>query len=164
MAFESVDSAFDGVPGSVVIRAEPGRAAASAAAVLAVLLLVCWFGNGAGDAASAQVSAVCAGAVGLVGPDLVGPCAGTACADARDIDAVQDGLELGRVAALPGGHDQGQHLLALFTSQVDLRGQPAAGASQRVVVWFCREATGRLLLLAGVSAGAGGVLVRRGDR
>jgi len=93
-----------------------------------------------------------------------GPCAGTACADARDLDAVQDGLELGRVAALPGGHDQGQHLLALFTKQVDLGGQPAAGASQRVVVWFCREATGRLLLLAGVSAGAGGVLVRPGDR
>ena len=84
VAFESVDSAFDGVPGSVVIRAgtwegRPPRRPA----VLAVLLLVCWFGNGAGDAASAQVSAVCAGAVGLVGPDLVGPCAGTACADAR---------------------------------------------------------------------------------
>ena len=56
-----------------------------------------------------------------------------------------------RVAALPGGQDQGQHLLALFTSQVDLRGQPAAGASQRVGVWFCRETTGGLLLLAGVS-------------
>jgi hypothetical protein len=48
-----VDSAFDGVPGSVVVRAEPGRAASSAAAVLAVLLLVCWFRNGAGDGASA---------------------------------------------------------------------------------------------------------------
>jgi hypothetical protein len=35
VAFESVDSAFDGVPGSGVVRAEPGRAAASAAAVLA---------------------------------------------------------------------------------------------------------------------------------
>jgi hypothetical protein len=34
VAFESVDSAFDGVPGSVVVRAEPGRAAASAAAFL----------------------------------------------------------------------------------------------------------------------------------
>jgi hypothetical protein len=89
---------------------------------------------------------------------------GDGCADARDVDAVQDGLELGRVTALPGGHDQGQHLLALFASQVDLGGQPAAGASQRVVVWFCREATGRFLLLAGVSAGAGGVLVRPGDR
>jgi hypothetical protein len=54
--------------------------------------------------------------------------------------------------------------VALFTRQVDLGGQPAAGASQRVVVWFCREATGRLLLLAGVSAGAGGVLVRPGGR
>ena len=74
VAFESVDSAFDGVPGSVVVRAEPGRAVASAAAVLAVLLLVCWFGNGAGDAASAQVGAVCAGAVGLVGPDLRAVC------------------------------------------------------------------------------------------
>lgn len=41
---------------------------------------------------------------------------------------------------------------------------PAAGAFQRVVVWFCREATGRLVMLAGVSAGAGGVLVRPGDR
>jgi hypothetical protein len=51
---------------------------------------------------------------------------------------------------------------ALFTSQVDLGGQPAAGASQRVR--FDRQATGRLLLLAGVSAGAGGVLVRPGDR
>jgi hypothetical protein len=50
-------------------------------------------------------------------PPTNGPCAGTACADARDVDAVQDGLELGRVAALPGGHDRGQHLLALFTSQ-----------------------------------------------
>jgi hypothetical protein len=96
--------------------------------------------------------------------DLVGPCAGTACADARDVDAVQDSLKLERVTALPGGHDQGQHLLALFTRQVDLGGQPAAGASQRVVVWFCREATGRLLLLARVSAGADGVLVRPGDR
>jgi hypothetical protein len=86
VTFESVDSAFDGVPGSVVVRAEPGRAAASATAVLAVLLLVCWFGDGAGDAASAEVGAIGAGAVGLVGPDLVRPCAGTACADARDVD------------------------------------------------------------------------------
>jgi hypothetical protein len=99
VAFESVDSAFDGVPGSVVVRAEPGRAAAEAAAVLAVVLLVCWFGDGAGDAASAQVGAVGLGAVGLVGPDLVGSCAVTACADARDVDAVQDGPELGRVTA-----------------------------------------------------------------
>ena len=62
----------------------------------------------------------------------------------RHVDAVQDGLELGRVTALAAGHDQGLHVLALFTRQVDLGGKPAAGASQRVVVWFCREATGRL--------------------
>jgi hypothetical protein len=87
VTFESVNSAFDGMPGSVVVRAESGRAAASATVVLAVLLLlVCWFGDGAGDAASTEVGAIGAGAVALVGPDLVGPCAGTACADARDVD------------------------------------------------------------------------------
>jgi hypothetical protein len=57
-----------------------------------------WQRRGSAGASSAVHCAT--GAVGLVGPDLVGPCAGTACADARDVDAVQDGLELGRVTAL----------------------------------------------------------------
>jgi hypothetical protein len=60
---------------------------------------------------------------------------------------------MGRVTALSRRHYQGQHLLALFTSQVDLGGQLTAGASQRVVFRFDRQATGRLLLLAEVSAG-----------
>jgi hypothetical protein len=112
---------------------------------------------------SAQVSAVCAGAVSLVGPDLIGPCAGTACADARDVDAVQDGLELERVAALP----------AVTTS--DSTYWPCSQARWIFVVSPPRERPSacrlvlprghwRLLLLAGVSAGAGGVLVRPGDR
>jgi hypothetical protein len=52
-----------------------------------------------------EVGAVGAGAGGLVGSHRVGPCAGAACTDTREVYAVQNGLELGRVTALPGGHD-----------------------------------------------------------
>ena len=43
----------------------------------------------------------------------------------------QHGLELRAVAALPGGDDDRQRFLPLLAGQVDLGGQPAAGAAQR---------------------------------
>ena len=58
VALEAVDAAFDGVALFVVFGIEGGRAAAVPAFARAVADLVGLVGDGAPDAASAQVSAV----------------------------------------------------------------------------------------------------------
>jgi hypothetical protein len=76
------------------------------------------------------------GAVGLVGPDPVGPGPGTARPQPRDPDTGHDRLEPRRVAALPGGDHDRQGPLALLHRQVQLAGQPTPGAAEGVIGWF----------------------------
>src|SRR5439155_23000139 len=61
-------------------------------------------------------------------------------------DALQHGGELGAVAALPGRDVRGQRLLALLAGQVQLGGQPAAGAAEPVVGRLLIDPARRLLL------------------
>ncbi len=86
------------------------------------------------------------GAVRLVGADLVRPGSRPAPTGAGHPDALQDRLELRTVVSLAGGHKQRQRLLPLLDRQVQFGGQPAARASEAVVVGFGVDAAGRLLL------------------
>ena len=103
VAFEPVYPALHRVAGLVAFGVEGGRTAPGPAPVLAVAGLVSWFGDGAPDCAAPQVSAVGAGAAGLVAQDPVRASAGPPAAGPADGDAFQDGLGLGAVAALAGG-------------------------------------------------------------
>jgi hypothetical protein len=90
--------------------------------------------------------------------------AGDPAAGPGNPDLVHDDGELGAVAALPGGHDDGEGLLARHDRQVELDGEPAAGPAHRVIGRLGRACPARRLLLpAAVPAGAGGVLVRPCD-
>src|SRR5512132_3320611 len=62
----------------------------------------------------------------------------------RDPDAVQHHRELWAVPALTRGQHDRQRLLPLLTPQVQLRGQPATGAAQRVIGRLLAHPTGRL--------------------
>ncbi|WP_225099978.1 hypothetical protein [Streptomyces sp. CoH27] len=55
-------------------------------------------------------------------------------AGAGDSDAFEDGCELGVVATMSGGDQQGQGPLALLAAQVDLGGEASPGPAQAVVV------------------------------
>jgi hypothetical protein len=112
------------------------------APVLAVGDPVGLFGDGGGDAALAQVGAVGAGAVGLVGQDPARAGADPARAQAGHGDLVQDGGELRAVTPLPGRDHDGQGFLALLNRQVDLGGQAAAGPAQRVISWLITRRLG----------------------
>jgi hypothetical protein len=70
---------------------------------------------------------------------------------------------MGAVAAVPGGQHDRQRLLALLAGQVQLRGQPAPRAAQRVVGRLDAHTTGRFLLKISLAARPGSVLVRPGD-
>jgi hypothetical protein len=59
---------------------------------------------------------------------------------------LQDRLELRAVMPLPGGDEQGQRLLSLLDRQVQLGRQPAARASEAVIVGFGVDAAGRFPL------------------
>jgi hypothetical protein len=64
---EAIDPALDRVPSLVVLGVELGRSATTGAALLAVGRLVDLVRDGAADAAPAQVGAVLAGGVRLIG-------------------------------------------------------------------------------------------------
>ena len=119
--------------------------------------------DGAGDAPSAQVGAVGAGAVGLVGQHPGGRVRGRP-GRGGDADGVQHGLELGAVTALARGDQDRQRFLALLAGQVHLGGQPAAGAAQRAIVRLGTHPAGRLGLQVTPFARPGRVLVRPGHR
>jgi len=80
------------------------------------------------DAAAAQVGAV--GGGGLVAQCPAGPGAGPPPAAAADADGLQERDELRAVAVLAGGEDPGERAAAPVRGQVNLGGQPAAGAPQ----------------------------------
>jgi hypothetical protein len=147
-----------------MFRVEGGRAAAPAAPGLAVADLVGLVRDGAPDPAPAQVSAVGAGAVGLVGQDPAR--AGPRPPGARpgNGDAPEDDLELRAVASLPRGDHDRQRLLALLAGQVHLGRQPAAGPAQPVIGRLVGHAAGRLGLQIAPPACPGRMLVRPRDR
>jgi hypothetical protein len=88
--------------------------------------------DGCLDSAPAQVTTVAAGGVSLVSQDPVGSGAGPAGRPGH-ADGLQHRDELRAVATVSGGQHDGEGFLALLAAQVQFRGQPAAGAAQRVI-------------------------------
>lgn len=97
---QAVDSALDRVPSLVVLTIEGGRPPARLPAALAVARLVGGFRNRALDPALSQVGPVGSGRIRLVAPHSPRADTGTAYPDTGHSDPVQDGGELGTVAAL----------------------------------------------------------------
>ena len=106
-----------------------GRQAAGAATVAAVGFLVFLDGDNRLDAVLPQVGAVAGGGVGLVRHRAAGPAAGPAQAAPLDADRVHQRDEPGGVAVLAGAGQPGNGAAAQVSGQVDLGGQPAAGAA-----------------------------------
>ena len=84
------------------------------------------------DPAAAQVGAVGGGGVRLIAHRGAGPGAGPSPATAADGQLAHQGDELGAVAVLAGGENLGQRPAPPVRDQVNLGGQPAAGAAQRL--------------------------------
>src|SRR4029078_2479998 len=112
--------------------------ASVAAAVVAVPLLVGLLRDGARDAASSQVGAERAGAVGLIGDDLVGSSRGPALAGAWDADAFQDGACAGAVVALARGQQDRERAPLAVAGEVDLGSQSASGSTEGLIVLVVR--------------------------
>ena len=72
----------------------------------AVADLISLLRDRAGDATPAQIGAVSAGAVRLIGTDLIGALARVSRSEPGHADPLQHGLELGRIPMLTGGDDQ----------------------------------------------------------
>src|SRR5204863_9080971 len=125
-------AAFHGVALAVAGCVEGGRAASALAAGAAVVFLVFFDRDDRLDAAAAQVGTVGRGRVGLVTHRGAGPGAGPPGAPAGDLDLIEQRDELGAVAVLAGGEDPGDRPAAPVSRQVDLGGQAAAGAAQRL--------------------------------
>ncbi len=149
---------------AVVDRVEMRRTAAAGSQLLAVACLVGLAGDGAADFAAAQVSAVPAGGVRLVGADPVGADAWPAGPGVGHADLLQYGFELRRVPALPGGHHDRHGLLALLDGQVQLGGEPAARASQPMITRLGEHAARRLLLQVALLPGPGRMMMSAAHR
>jgi hypothetical protein len=98
------------------------------------LLLVALLRDRCLDPPSAQVGPDRSVRVGLVGqqPPRAGPRPPTS--EPADPQAIHQRFERNRVVALPGGSDPGQWPAPGVAQQVNLRGQPTAGAPQRLSV------------------------------
>src|SRR5205814_1027448 len=125
VALEPVDAALDGVALFVDLSVEGGWPAAlgSLGAAVGILVGLAW--DGGLDAAPTQVGPVGLGRVRLVGQDPVRCGAGPTGTGPGYPDAVEYGDELRAVAALSGGQQHRQRLLALLAGQVQFGGQPA---------------------------------------
>ena len=122
-------------------------------------------GDGAPDPPPPQVGAISPGTVGLIGQHPPRPGAGTATPGPGHPDTFQHGLELRAVAALPGGDDDRQRLLPLFTRQMDLGGQAPARAAQSMVSRLGRAGPARRLTLpVPLPAGTSRMLMRPAHR
>jgi hypothetical protein len=132
-----------------------GRRSPGLPFLLPVRDLVFLLRDGAADAAAAQVAAVGEGAVRLVGQNPARARAGPAASGAGDAYFLEYGDELRAVAPLAGGDNDGQGILASLDGEVELAGQPAAGAAESVVAGLGAPGAAGLLLLRGrVLAGA----------
>src|SRR6266487_1492993 len=118
----------------VAILIAPGvegrRPASGPAAAPAMVHLVFFDGYDGLDAAAAQVGPVGSRGIGLVAHHAAGPGAGPSPAATADADGLQERDELWAVAMLARGEDPGERAAAPVRGQVNLGGQPAAGAAQ----------------------------------
>ena len=129
---EPVEAALDGVALLVDCGVEGGWAATGRALGLAPGDLVVTLGDRVLDPTTAQRRAGGRMRVGLIGeqPHIAGTVAGLLCAEI----AVDQRQQLRVVPCLPGG-EQHRHRAGRGVGQgMELRGQPAAGAAQSVVV------------------------------
>jgi hypothetical protein len=110
---------------AIIHRIETRRSAATRAELPAVAGLVSLVRDGAADSTAAPVGAVLAGRARPIGVYSIEADAWPARSDAGYPDILRHGLELRRVAALPGRHHDGHGLLALLDSHVQLGGEPA---------------------------------------
>lgn len=110
------------------------------ATVVPVPSLVRLLWDGVCDAAFTQVGAEAAGAVGLVGDDLLRAAAGSTQAEARDPDPFQERLGTDAVVALAGGQQDREWPAAAVAGEVDFGGQSASGPAKGVITRFVRPA------------------------
>lgn len=95
--------------------------------------LVLPVGDGGLDAALGEPGPVRAGGIPLVREDPVRAGAGPARAWPGDPDLVQDLGEQARVGGLAAGEDEGEQAALPVRDGVDLAGQAASGAADRVI-------------------------------
>ncbi len=93
---------------------------------MTVTLLVGLFRDGAGNSSFTQVGAKPAGAVGLVGDDLVGSATGSAKSGARDADAFKEGTRADAVVALARCQQDGEGPATAVAGEMDFGGQSAS--------------------------------------
>lgn len=134
--FEGVEAAFDGVASAVDLAVAGGWPTATSAPVVPVPFLVGLLRDGVADAASSHVGAEAAGAVGLVGDDVVRSAAWMAAASEGHSDAFQQGLRTDVVVALARSEEDRQGSAAAVAGRVNFGGRASAGSAQGVIVWF----------------------------
>src|SRR5690242_4697196 len=139
---QQADPVLDLVSGLVFLAVEDGRTASGRTPAEAVSHLVPLLRDGVRDVPPSQVFADLAGGVGPVSEHVNGPGPRTAAAGAGNADAVRELGEQRGVAPLAGGDGGGQDLEGGIDGEVDLCGQAAARAADRVVVRLGRQ-TGR---------------------
>ena len=101
--------------------------------------LVAFLRDGVWDLPSTQVLPDEAGGVGAVGQDMAGAHTWPPEAGPWHPNPVHDLGEHGGVTALSGGDNDGKDVEGGVDGQMDFGGQPAAGASDRVVVRLGRQ-------------------------
>ena len=126
------EAALDDVAASVVSGVESRWPAAARAASDAVSGLVGGFGDRRADPAGAQMLASAARRVGLVAADDVGPSARPTARtfDSQLLEQRQQHRRIPRLARSHGDHERQPEPI---DERVDLRRQPAAGATDRMV-------------------------------
>lgn len=130
VGLEFIDGAFDRVALFVPLLVEAGRPAAMRTPARAGYLVILLFRDDVADAASSQVGTDGAVAVRLVRAEAVRASARAAEPGAGHANLVHDRFELSAVRPLSGGDCEGQRAAAAIGAQVDLGGEPAAGAAQ----------------------------------
>jgi len=129
---------FDDIATPVGGRVEPAWSPAAGPASFAGGDLIGLLRDHDLDASGVQRPAVGAGRVRLVGEHCVWCGARTTSAQAGDADVGQDRAEQGTVVAVSAGDDRGERAATPVDGGVDLRGQPAPGASDAVTCRFTR--------------------------
>lgn len=153
------------VPALVHLAVEGRQPSSGAAASEAVAGLVALLRDGVRDLAAAQVLADRAGGVRPVGENVARADTRASAALPGNTDAVHDPAEHWGVGPLTGGDHGRQDVEGGVDGEVELGGQAAARASDRVVVRLCCQPVGtRLARIGSPFAGPGGVLVGPTDR
>jgi hypothetical protein len=141
--FQQTDPALDLVPALVHFTVEAGWPSTRRATPETVSCLVTLLRDGVRDLPAAQVLADLPGGVRAVGQHVVGTNARSSATGPWNADAVHDLGEHRSVAALSGGDDGGQDTEGGIDSEVNLGGQAATRASERMVRRLGRQPVGR---------------------